>query len=399
MNILVLTNKLPYPPKDGGAIATLNMITGLQAAGNKVTCLSINTSKHPFPIEDIPTVLKASVRFLAVDGDTSIRPLPFLANLLFSRRPYISARFYIRDFAELLDQLLKETSFDLVQLEGPYMGHYIRQTRQHSRAKISLRAHNVEHLIWHRKAQNESNRLKRWYYINMSKRLRKYELDIAQQSDLLVAISKADEKHFRQLGIRKPGLTIPAGISMERYPCSNLPGEPTLFFIGALDWIPNQEGLSWFLQHSFRDLIQLVPSLRFHIAGRNAPEQFLHSMDHPLITFHGEVEDAVKFMQSYRVMVAPLITGSGIRIKILEGMAMGRPVATTTVGIEGIEARNGVEVSVADDPSELAGQLARLLTRDEEAIPMAMAGRRFVKGNFDSSEISARLNQFYNSQV
>jgi glycosyltransferase involved in cell wall biosynthesis len=104
-------------------------------------------------------------------------------------------------------------------------------------------------------------------------------------------------------------------------------------------------------------------------------------------------------MDRYRVMVAPLLTGSGIRIKILEGMAMGRPVATTPVGIEGINARNGIEVVIENEPAKLADQLARLLIRDEVAVPMAHSGRQFVADNFDTFEISTRLSQFYNSQV
>jgi glycosyltransferase involved in cell wall biosynthesis len=194
-------------------------------------------------------------------------------------------------------------------------------------------------------------------------------------------------------------ITIPTGLSLEHYPVSSLPGEPTLFFIGALDWIPNQEGLTWFLQTTFEELVMKVPSLRFHIAGRNAPDHLIQKLNHPHIQFHGEVGDAASFMDRYRVMVAPLLTGSGIRIKILEGMAMGRPVATTPVGIEGINARNGIEVVIENEPAKLADQLARLLIRDEVAVPMAHSGRQFVADNFDTFEISTRLSQFYNSQV
>jgi glycosyltransferase involved in cell wall biosynthesis len=399
MNILILTNKLPYPPNDGGAIATLNMITGLQAAGNQVTCLAINTRKHPFPLEEIPPTLIAAVRFMAVDGDTSIKPLPLLANLFFTRRPYIAARFCLKEYMALLEQLLLETRFDLVQLEGPYMGHYIRQLREQSNGRISLRAHNVEHLIWLRKARNETHPGKRWYLRNMSARLKRYELEVINATDILVPISSVDEAYFKQQGIKKPMLTIPAGLSLKQYPFSSLPAEPTLFFIGALDWIPNQEGLLWFLQTTFEPLVREVPSLRFHIAGRNAPEKLVRKLNHPQIVFHGEVADAPAFMASCRVMVAPLLTGSGIRVKILEGMAMGRPVATTPIGIEGIDAKSGIEVVVEKEPARLASHLARLLTMDEVAVPMARSARQFVADNFDTFELSTRLSQFYKSQV
>jgi glycosyltransferase involved in cell wall biosynthesis len=399
MNILFLTNKLPYPPIDGGSIATLNMITGLRDAGNKVTCLSINTSKHSFPMEKIPLELRASVRFLAVDGDTAVRPVPMLANLLFTRQPYIARRFLLNNYARLLDQLLLDSSFDLVQLEGPYLGYYIRHIRDRSRARISLRAHNLEHRIWMRKASNESNPFRRWYLKNMAKRLKRLELKVISQSDFLIPISRVDEEFFRAAGARIPMLTVPAGLVMDQYHYTSLPGDHTLFFIGALDWLPNQEGLEWFLQEVFPLALQRLPSLRFHVAGRNAPDHFIKKLNHPRITYHGEVESGTRFIEAYRVMVAPLLTGSGIRIKILEGMAMGRPVVTTPVGIEGIGARESVEVLVAEEPSRFADQLVTLLTDDEVTVPIATAGRQFVTKNFDTFGISTRLSEFYKAQV
>jgi glycosyltransferase involved in cell wall biosynthesis len=399
MNILFLTNKLPYPPKDGGSIATLNMMTGLKETGHQITCLAINTAKHSYPVNEIPLNLTASIRFLAVEADTSIRPLPLLLNLLFSRQPYIASRFHLGSYARLLDQLLRESPFDLIQMEGPYLGHYIPLIRKQSRARISLRAHNVEHIIWLRKAASEPNLFKRWYLRNMGGRLRHFELNVAGLADTVIPISPVDEDYFREAGIRRPMFTAPAGLSLGNYPASGLPAEPALFFIGALDWLPNQEGLEWFLEKVFPKLLSKVPSLRFHVAGRNAPEPFIRKLEHSRITFHGEVSNASAFMQAYRVMVAPLLTGSGIRIKIIEGMALGRPVVTTPVGMEGIGAEAGRELMVAEDPGLFSDLLIKLLTSEEEAVRLADAGRKFVKENFDTFEISSRLSQFYNSQV
>lgn len=362
MNILILTNKLPYPPRDGGSIATLNMLTGLYDAGNQITCLALNTAKHPFPVKMIPKEIRESIRFLGVDCDSSIRPFQMGINLLFSRDPYIANRFDIKAFRKELTSLLRINSFDIIQLEGPYPGQYLDIIRRESNARVSLRAHNVEHLIWERKALHEKSPIKKWYLLNMAKRLKRYELGIASQADLLIPISKPDQSYFRQLGLNKPMLTIPAGFAMENYHLTQLPSEPSLFFIGALDWLPNQEGLTWFIQKVFGLLISELPELKFHVAGRNAPAQFEKMLKHPNIEYHGEVENAITFMQSYRVMVAPLLTGSGIRIKIIEAMALGRPVVTTTIGIEGIEINDTQIVAVEDDPYRFSNQVVNLLS-------------------------------------
>ena len=179
----------------------------------------------------------------------------------------------------------------------------------------------------------------------------------------------------------------------------SLPEKSTIFFIGALDWLPNQEGLLWFLDKVFDQLIKTVPQLTFHVAGRNAPHSFIEKLQHPGIVYHGEVEDARKFMQAYRVMVVPLLTGSGIRIKILEGMALGRPVVTTQVGIEGIPAENNQHVITTDDPQQFASQIAKLVNNQKDASRMVAVSRELIIRNFDTIELSNRLSQFYKAQV
>lgn len=398
MKILILTNKLPYPPRDGGSIATLNMLTGLHDTGNQITCLALNTNKHPFPVNQIPLELGEVIRFIGVDCNSSIRPLKLLSNLLFSREPYIALRFKVKAFRKALTRLLQEEAFDIIQMEGPYPGLFLDLIRKNSDARISLRAHNVEHLIWERKALHETSLLKRKYLNNMAKRLKRYELEVAQRVDTLIPISEWDASYFREHGFQKPLLTIPAGLSMKNYPLTELPQESSIFFIGALDWLPNQEGLSWFLHKVFDCLLAELPELRFHVAGRNAPGHFEKKLKHPNITYHGEVDDALSFIQSYRVMVVPLLTGSGIRVKILEGMALGRPVVTTSRGIEGIPAVNNQNVVVEDDPKLFSNQLIRLLTNPQDPERLLTEAREFIGQYFDTFELSYRLSQFYKTE-
>ncbi len=399
MKILILSNKLPYPPRDGGSIATLNMITGLRDSGNEVTCMALNTAKHSFPVEEIPKELTSTVRFIGIGCDSSIRPARLLLNLLFSKKPYIAERFNNGEFRQRLSGLLREEQFDVVQLEGPYPGCYLDVVRAGSTAMIAFRAHNVEHLIWARKAKNERWFLKRWYLLNMASRLERFEMDLVRQADCLVAISPVDEACFREKGAGQPSITIPTGLSLPLYPESPLPSRPSVFFIGALDWLPNQEGLKWFLAHVLEPLVARIPEVRFHVAGRNAPELFKRRLRRSHIIYHGEVEDARAFMRSHRVMVAPLLTGSGIRIKILEAMALGRPVVTTRIGIEGIRAENGREVVVADDPESFKDQIINLINEEGLAEELAAGGRRFIQENFDTFRLSTRLSQFFKEQV
>jgi glycosyltransferase involved in cell wall biosynthesis len=399
MKILVLANKLPYPPRDGGSIATLNMITGLADSGHQITCLALNTLKHHYPVDQIPASLAGRIRFIGIPCDSSLKPLAMLSNILFSTEPYIAERFRNPEFEKRLTELLDREQFDIIQLEGPYPGHYLGVIREKSSATVSFRAHNVEHLIWRRKASHEWHPFKRWYISDMASRLERFEMKVLTDSDLLVAISPVDESYFRKRGSDGPSITIPAGLSLGSYPLTELPADPTLFFIGALDWLPNQEGLRWFLDHVFDGLCREVPGVRLHIAGRSAPASFARYLRRSRVTFHGEVEDARSFMQSYRVMAAPLLTGSGIRIKILEAMALGRPVVTTWLGMEGIPAEHGRDAMVTDDPVTFGDHLVRLLRSNEEALRLVAGGRAVIQENFDTFGLASRLTRFFEDQA
>jgi glycosyltransferase involved in cell wall biosynthesis len=322
-----------------------------------------------------------------------------LLNLLFSKNPYIAERFNIKAFRKVLSTLLRQESYDIIQMEGPYPGQYMDTIRSESGAVVSLRAHNVEHLLWERKALYEKSKLKKWYLVNMANRLRRYESELASQIDILIPISKFDETCFRELGFNKSSVTIPTGLSIENYPLTQLPSEPSIFFIGALDWLPNQEGLKWFLENIFPQLLSQLPNLKFHVAGRNAPAAFEKFLNHPNISYHGEVKDALVFIRSYRVMVVPLLSGSGIRIKIIEGMALGRPVVTTSAGIEGIEIDGDKNVAVEDDPYRFSDQIVKLLSDPREAESKIVETRNFISRNFDILELSSRLSQFYKAVV
>ena len=399
MKILVLTNKLPYPPRDGGSIATLNMITGLRDAGNQVSCMALNTTKHHFPLGEIPAELSGTIQFTGIPCDSTIRPLRMLLNLLFSRLPYIAERFNSSAFGKELTRILEAGPFDVIQLEGAYMGHYLGLIREKSGALVAFRAHNVEHMIWRRKAANESSSLKRWYLSNMAFRLELFEKEMIRRSDCLVAISQGDEEILKAARAGLPSITIPTGLSLNGYLVSDMPSPPSPFFIGALDWMPNQEGLRWFLDHVMEPLAEAIPGITVHVAGRNPPARFVKYLEKEGIIYHGEVEDARQFMQANGIMVAPLLTGSGIRIKILEAMALGRPVVTTPVGIEGIPARNGHEVMVAGDPESFKNIIIRLVKEERLASEIAVRARAFIQENFDTFKLSSRLSRFFKEQV
>ena len=228
---------------------------------------------------------------------------------------------------------------------------------------------------------------------------RKLEKNLIRQIDILVSISDRDLKKIKKLGYSGPAITIPTGLNMEDYEAIPPAIENSIFFIGSLDWMPNQEGLNWFIDEVLPYLIKTNTSFTFHVAGRNAPEELTEKFQHPNIVYHGEVENARAFMQKYEVMAVPLLTGSGIRIKIIEGMAMGKPVVTSVIGAEGIPATDRKQIFIANEPETFAQDLILLLNNNQLREQVSVEARKFILGNFDTFELSSRLTEFYKQQA
>lgn len=395
MKILQVTNKVPYPIKDGGAIACMNLTRGFSLNGHKVTVLAMNTQKHHILYGELPESVKDLAEFKLVEVPARISRIAALGNLLFSRKPYNAVRFISGSFEKELIKLLKGKQFDVIQLEGLYVCPYIPVIRKYSNAKIVYRAHNIEHEIWERTAAMAKGWEKIYFRI-LSRRIKKLEKGMMNRYDLLVPITERDGKILDELGNRKPRHVSQTGIdSSVLIPNSKKLKHPTLFHIGSLDWTPNQEGLIWFLEKCWPKINDKFPELKFYIAGRNAPYWFKRKMDLPNVVFEGEVPDAYDFMNSKSIMVVPLFSGSGMRIKIIEGMALGKPIITTSIGTEGISTTAGENIMLAETADEFVSSISELIDNREFFDKIGRNAIEYIHEKFDNLAAAAALIEFY----
>jgi len=396
MRILIIANKVPYPPKDGGSIATLSLAKNFVGLGHEVTILAMNTKKHYIDLSHLPSDLSRQIRFMGVDTPALISPIAALRNLLFSKKAYIAERFYTQDFKQQLEVLLKQEKFDIIQLEGSYMGMYIETLRQFSKAKIGMRAHNLEFEIWERSAKN-STALKSFYFSNLAQRIKKLEIGQLNDFDALIPITQRDAKLLQSLGCEIPLHVTPTGIDVDSSQVDRSQVEfPSLFHIGALDWPPNQEGLLWFFDKIWPKVLAKHPDLKFYLAGRNASEK-MKNLKVKNLVFLGEVDSAIDFINSKAIGIVPLLSGSGMRIKIVEAMALGKAQVTTKIGAEGNPAEDGKEIMIADTPNAFAEKVLKLV---EDRVLFDQIGENafsFVQKEFDNKEITQSLIHFYQS--
>ena len=370
-----------------------SIITGLLDAGHQVKILAINSDKFHVKDSDIPDEYKNRTGIELINVDLSVRPLKAFLNL-FTKKSYHVERFISEAFKKRLTQVLEKENFDVVQLEMLYMAPYVETIRQKSKAMIVLRAHNVEHKIWERIAKETKFPLKRWYISHLAKTLKEYELNALETVDGIAAITRKDAAFFRKY-CSKPIIDIPYGVYPEEFtPKYEIEGKPKFYHIGSMNWMPNEEGIRWFIDEVLPKTVEKVPNFVYHLAGRSMPE-WLTTLKNPNIDVIGEVPDAKEFVAKHDVAIVPLLSGSGIRIKIIESMAMGKTVITTRVGAEGILYDEEVNLIIAENKAKMVEAIRSINENPQTAMEIGKAARKLVEETYDNRKIIARLLMFY----
>jgi|ERR1019366_8549439 glycosyltransferase involved in cell wall biosynthesis len=399
MKILQLCHKVPYPPKDGGCIAINNLTQGLINQGCEVKVLALNTKKHFIDIDKLPIEYRSKTNIEAVFIDTEIKITSAIANL-FSNKSYNIERFYSKVFADKLIEVLKSEIFDIVQLESLYVSMYVDIIRKYSKAKIIFRAHNIEHKIWEDNAQLAANPIKKAYINLLAKRLKKYELNCLNTFDSIITITKEDEMFFKNIGFPKTILTIPFGIDLKNNRENNLLATDfySVFHIGAMDWQPNIDGINWFLNAVWKMVLVKHSQLKLYLAGRNMSNELKQRKISNVIVV-GEVESATEFIQSKGLMIVPLLSGGGMRVKIIEGMALGKTIISTKIGAEGIDYENNKNILIADTADEFVEAISKCLNDKSFAESIGNDARLLVETKYDNQNICKKLFDFYQTII
>lgn len=371
------------------------LIEGMADAGHKVKVLAINSNKYGVDVKDIPKTYREKTNIETVYINLAVKPLDAFLNL-FTKKSYHVERFISKDFENALIRILKNEIFDIVQLETLFISPYIRVIRKYSKAKIVLRSHNIEHLIWKRVAEISSNPLKRLYLRHLWKTLQKYELGKLNDYDGIVTITKNDGDFFVSRGCKIPLLSIPFGINLGKYRKDRKINTefPSLFHIGAMNWMPNIEGIKWFLDKVWPSVHESFPDLKFYIAGREMPE-WLTNLNFKNIKVLGEVEDAQEFIDSKAIEIVPLFSGSGIRIKIIEGMASGKAVISTGIGAEGINVVHGENILIGNNPKEFLAAIRKCVEDEQFCHQLGMRAKELIERDHDNNKLISELVKFY----
>lgn len=375
-------------------MATYALVTGLLSAGHQVKILALNTNKLHTNINDVPEDFRNSTQLEFIDIDVSLNPLSAFYNLLTGTSYHVS-RFNCAEYRKRLAEILMNEEFDIIQYEIIHMAVYHDTVKKFSSAKTVIRAHNIEHLIWQRVAFSEKNPLKRFYMKQLFLTLRQFELDALNNVNGIAAITETDAAFFRAKTTKAKVISVPFGIDSSRLnPVKEIKEPVTFFTLGSMNWMPNYEGVEWLLKKVWPIVIKENPDIRLFVAGRHMPEN-IKAFESASVKVIGEVPDSIEFMNEHAVMLVPLFAGSGIRIKIIEGMSAGRAIISTTIGAEGIDYSDNKDILIADDEITFSEKILQL-SKDAGHVKMIGSNaRKLIEDRYDNQQIISKLVELY----
>jgi glycosyltransferase involved in cell wall biosynthesis len=387
MRLLLLTETIPYPLDTGGRIKTFNTLQILSAR-HEVHCHALVHDVRHLRFEENLRPHCASVTLHSVFRSYPREALS-LASSLATRLPFVVGRHFHRRILRRLQAACQQHRFDAIYCDHLSMMEYGRRLG----LPIVLDAHNVEFEIIRRYAATLGWSPLRAFAELEWHRLRQYERRWYPQCRLIFSVSDIDARTIREMaGARVPVVTIPIAIDARAAPViDELVAAPEILFVGGFHWPPNTDAVTFFIQEILPHVRGVVPDARLTVVGRNY-EQVVKRTGTPTgVRFAGHVDDVELYFRRSRVMVVPIRSGSGMRVKILDALARGLPTVATSVGCEGIDIRIGADLLVADDPVDFAAQVVRLLTDRPLAESLAKAGRLLALRAYDKSVVASRI--------
>ncbi|MCC7354328.1 MAG: glycosyltransferase [Anaerolineae bacterium] len=397
--ILFLTPQLLYPPQQGGALRAYNLLAGLAARHTIHLLTFLQAGEHLAP--DSP-LLRLCARVEAVPAPLP-RPLRRrLAATLLSPLPDMALRLPSPEFSARLAGLLSQERYDVVQAESLEMAPFLLQAGEQARgALLVFDDFNAEYLLQQRAWETDARAMRRWpgalYSWVQWHKIRRYEAQVCQMAGLVIAVSEADATALKEIAPAARVAVVPNGVDTAYFnndPATSLAPATTscdIVFTGKMDFRPNVDAALWFVREVLPRVRAEEPAARFLIIGQNPHARLRALAGDPAVKLTGRVPDVRPYVAAATVYVVPMRIGGGTRLKVLEAMAMGKAIVSTSLGCEGYPVRDGVEFVIADAPAEFARAVVALLRDPARRLHLGLAAREFAVSRYDWRAIAPRL--------
>jgi glycosyltransferase involved in cell wall biosynthesis len=391
MRILFVTHLFPYPPTDGGRIAFFNSIKYLSRIHNigLVTLASHEDTKW------LPELQKycSTIRTFEPRAEGKIR---VALRGACGYPPGTAAKYWDPRFGQFVRQTFERFRPEIVEfhhLNTAVYGKFVTGV-----PKI-LREHNVEYKVWERHAIHAARATERAFVKLCIPRVKSFEAKMAAQFDRCITVSEADERYLKSVAPQANICTIPFGVDTEYFqpaPSSAVEEPYSLVLTGSFEWKPKQHNLRILLNEIFPRIQARLPQAKLYVVGKGVPDDIRKQHGgRPGITITGTVDDVRPYIQRASLLLNYLESGGGIALKVLEAMAMRKPVLSNSLGCEGIAAKHGVHVYLADQPEEFANAATLLLDSSEIRDKLAENGNLLVLERYSWNVLARQLTACY----
>jgi sugar transferase (PEP-CTERM/EpsH1 system associated) len=400
VKILFVTTKSPYPLHEGRALRTYNLIREV-AREHEVHLVSfVQTPEELEGIEHMRS-LCAEVHFHKLHFNAPKWQLAVEAlREPFGRAPLQVVKYRQRAMRSTLRRLLAANRYDLVHFDMLHLADYFALCGDTPKL---LTEHNVESVILKRRADTETRPPVRAYLRYQQRKLRRYEARACRAADHVVAVSEADAAQLQDLSGRGVS-TVPNGVDTAFFTTASSVQTPavsaSLVYVGAFTWFPNADAIRHFVEQVLPLIRAERPDVTLTVIGKGADPQSEPALAaQPGVRLAGLVDDIRPYVQQAAVYVVPLRIGGGTRLKILDALAMGKAIVSTSIGCEGLAVTPGHDILVADEPQAFAQAVLQLLREPDRAAALGTSGRGLVERRYDWCAIGGALLQAYRQAI
>ena len=391
MKILFLSPTVPFPLTDGGRIRVFNLLKQI-AEKSDVTLLALET--QPTDAEGVAELQQLGIQVHLVPNAPTLPRVSFgtLVNAFFKRQPITVARYDLPTYRQKFRELVATENFDLVHYEMFHTAQFRTETELPS----VLSQQNVDSAIWRRLCGETANPFYKFAYWTQQLAFQRYERVLSPKFDAVTCTSDIDAAVFQRHCAADTIEIIPNGVDVTHYQPDFTSEAPAhLIYIGSMDWYPNEDAVAFFADEVLPSIQGKVPDVQFSIVGGNPSARVQRLAEREGVVVTGRVPEIKPYFAEATVFVVPLRIGSGTRLKILEALAMGKAIVSTSVGAEGLDLKDGEEIFIADAPTAFADAVTRLLTDASLRRRVGENGRARVEQDYDWRSIGEKLHNLY----
>lgn len=392
MKILQIAPQVPYPLDAGGRIGIFNITKYVAALGHKIDLVMYSQTEENNEASDVLSEF-CTPHFVA--ANTKDSPLGALLNL-FSLVPYNISKYIRPELLAKVKELLLKNDYDVVHIDHLHLAWLSAEIKKIKNIRVVLREHNLEMEIMQRFYENQTDPLLKIYAWMQYQKFRSYEPLLCKSVDTAMMITDVDREKL--LSFRKDISTtiIPAGVT-EEFLSQQISEVDrfAIFHVGSLEWIPNYTGLQWFVDKVLPELIKLEPRIKLHIYGKAVEKLKIPDAVKNSVLVTGYVTDLLSELSDKHICIVPLSVGGGIRIKVLEMLALGKVVVSTSIGKEGIEAKDDYEICVADSAEQFIVKILWAIGNPDKADAIRERARKFISENYTWSSLAKKFEECY----